>query len=113
MKKICFILMLIFAINSFAQEKTWYQHGELYKYTMKEWKKSRLLEKLSFSANFITNFCPKITKDIKKTGDNSLELLKLYSTNLSICIDESYSKNTQNFDIIKIAENCKINMNWN
>jgi hypothetical protein len=112
-KFIIFIALLFATTNINAVEKQWYQHGELYKHTMMEWKKSNLLEKLSFSANYISTYCPNIIKSTKQAGDFQLEMLKLYSTNLSICIDESYVEDLKTWKILDNAAVCKNMMNYN
>jgi len=116
-KILIIIAILILSSNSYAKTKEWHEHTGLYQYKMDRWNTSRLLEKLSFSANFITSFLPNTTKIISN-ADNNMELLKYYSVNLSICIDEiNHKKDTkeimQNSNIIDIAKFCTDSMKWN
>jgi hypothetical protein len=111
-KKSMVIIMILLATNLNAQEKKWYQHGELYKYKMNKWHNSSLLEKLSFSANFITLKSPKVIEDTKTYGDMKMEILKLYSTNLSICIDQANDESMKDFKILDTAQSCLMFLKW-
>ncbi len=113
LKKSILIIFLLITTNSIADDKQWYQHGELYKYNMDKWHNSSLLEKLSFSANYITLKSPKVIAITKQYGDMKMEILKLYSTNLSICIDEANIDSMKDIQILATAQSCIIFMKWN
>lgn len=115
MKKLLLSIFILTSL-SYAQDKEWHEHTGLYQYKMDRWGTSRILEKLSFSANFITSFLPTTTKIISNS-ENNMQLLKFYSLNLSICIDEiNHQKESKevmkNSNIIDIAKFCTDTMKW-
>ena len=78
---------------------------------MKEWKKSKLVEKLSVCANF-TSVEGTISRDAILESGGDENIMKVFATSLAICIDESYVKSIDKNTIAEQATLCMMMMGY-
>jgi len=84
---IVFAIVIAFGISGCSENKKWYEHATLHKSTIKVWKKATQEDKLATSADWILTASPRISNEIKNSGN--IDNLKPYANELVECINKS------------------------